>query len=122
MPISLPPRDKYVVGVISDTHGLMRAEALCALSGADLIIHAGDIGRPEVLEALRAHAPAVVAVRGNNDGGASSRRSSLLSVLGVTLPTILACTLVYKFSAPEVNKIIRAFRGWTVFCDERELH
>jgi putative phosphoesterase len=67
MPLSLPPRDRYVVGVISDTHGLMRAEALRALAGAELIIHAGDIGRPEVLDALRAVAPAVVAVRGNND-------------------------------------------------------
>jgi putative phosphoesterase len=67
MPLSLPPADKYVVGVISDTHNLMRAEALDALAGADLIIHAGDIGRPEVLDALRAHAPAFVAVRGNND-------------------------------------------------------
>jgi hypothetical protein len=67
MPLTLPPKDKYVVGVISDTHNLMRAEALRALAGAELIIHAGDIGRPEVLDALSALAPAVVAVRGNND-------------------------------------------------------
>jgi len=70
MPLILPPRDKYVVGVISDTHGLMRAEALRALAGAELIVHAGDIGKPEVLDALRAVAPAVVAVRGNNDRNA----------------------------------------------------
>ena len=57
------------VGVISDTHGLVRAEAVEALRGAGLIIHAGDVGGPEVLEALRAVAP-VVAVRGNNDRGA----------------------------------------------------
>ena len=63
---TLPLQDKYLVGVISDTHGLMRPEALKALAGADLILHAGDIGRPEVLDALRAIAP-VVAVRGNND-------------------------------------------------------
>lgn len=67
MPLILPPKDKYLVGVISDTHGLMRAEALRALAGSELIIHAGDIGRPEVLDALRTIAPAVVAVRGNND-------------------------------------------------------
>jgi len=73
MPFSLPPKDKYLVGVISDTHGLMRAEALRALRGADLIIHAGDIGRPEVLDALGSIAPAVVAVRGNNDGAAWAR-------------------------------------------------
>ena len=56
------------VGVISDTHGLLRPEALRALAGADLIVHAGDVGDPRVLEGLRAVAP-VVAVRGNNDRG-----------------------------------------------------
>ena len=54
------------IGVISDTHGLVRAEALESLQGSDLIIHAGDIGKPEVLEILRTIAP-VYAVRGNND-------------------------------------------------------
>ncbi|UCG12475.1 MAG: metallophosphoesterase family protein [Deltaproteobacteria bacterium] len=58
----------YTVGVISDTHGLLRREAAKALEGTDLIIHAGDIGKPEVLEALRAIA-AVSAVRGNMDVG-----------------------------------------------------
>jgi putative phosphoesterase len=57
------------VGVISDTHGLLRPEALEALRGSELIIHAGDIGGPEVIEALGRVAP-VVAVRGNNDRGA----------------------------------------------------
>ena len=56
------------VGVISDTHGLVRPEALAALAGSGLIIHAGDIGGPDVIEALRRVAP-VVAVRGNNDRG-----------------------------------------------------
>ena len=56
------------IGVISDTHGLVRPQALRALAGADLIVHAGDVGGPEVLDALRAVAP-VVAVRGNNDRG-----------------------------------------------------
>ena len=72
MPLSLPPKDTYLVGVISDTHNLMRAEALSALAGAELIIHAGDIGRPEVLDALGGVAP-VVAVRGNNDREAWAR-------------------------------------------------
>ena len=54
------------VGLISDTHGLLRPEALVALQGSDLIIHAGDVGKPEVIERLRALAP-VVAVRGNID-------------------------------------------------------
>jgi putative phosphoesterase len=56
------------VGVISDTHGLLRPEAEQALAGVALIIHAGDVGKPEVLERLRAIAP-VEAVRGNNDHG-----------------------------------------------------
>ena len=57
------------VGLISDTHGLLRPEALAALHGSDRIIHAGDIGNAEVLETLRGIAP-VTAVRGNNDFGA----------------------------------------------------
>jgi putative phosphoesterase len=58
-----------LVGVISDTHGLVRPQALAALAGVDHIVHAGDIGGPDVLDALRAIAP-VTAVRGNNDGHA----------------------------------------------------
>jgi len=54
------------VGVISDTHGLLRPEAIDALKGCDLIVHAGDIGKPEVIEVLGALAPLQV-VRGNND-------------------------------------------------------
>ena len=54
------------IGVISDTHGLLRPEALEALQGSDLIIHAGDVGAPGILEALARVAP-VVAVRGNVD-------------------------------------------------------
>lgn len=56
------------VGVISDTHGLLRPEAIDALKGSDLILHAGDIGKPEILAELNEIAP-VVAVRGNNDRG-----------------------------------------------------
>ena len=54
------------IGVISDTHGLLRWEAEAALASVDHIIHAGDIGTPEILERLRRIAP-VTAVRGNND-------------------------------------------------------
>jgi putative phosphoesterase len=55
--------------LISDTHGLLREEALRALAGSDLIIHAGDLGKPEILDALKSVAP-VVAVKGNIDTGA----------------------------------------------------
>jgi len=63
-----PVRETLLVGVISDTHGLLRPAALDALRGSDLIIHAGDVGKPEVLEPLRALAPTFV-VRGNVDYG-----------------------------------------------------
>jgi putative phosphoesterase len=54
------------VGLISDTHGLLRPDALRRLAGAELIIHAGDVGKVEILAALSAIAP-VIAVRGNVD-------------------------------------------------------
>lgn len=76
-----------LVGVISDTHGLVRPEALAALRGSALIIHAGDVGHPGVLEALRAIAP-VIAVRGNNDTGAWARtlpEAETVEIGGVTL-------------------------------------
>ncbi len=57
-----------MIGLISDTHGLVRPEVLKAFQGVDLILHAGEVGAPGVLEALRAVAP-VVAVRGNVDRG-----------------------------------------------------
>jgi len=56
------------IGLISDTHGLLRPEAVEALRGSDLIVHAGDVGDPAILAALGALAP-VRAVRGNNDRG-----------------------------------------------------
>lgn len=55
-----------VVGVISDTHGLVRPEAKAVLQTCDAIVHAGDIGNPQVLEALRQIAP-LTAIRGNVD-------------------------------------------------------
>jgi len=57
---------EILIGVISDTHGLLRPEAVAALKGSDLIIHAGDVGAPDVLDALRKLAPTFV-VRGNID-------------------------------------------------------
>src|SRR5262245_16645549 len=75
------------IGVISDTHGLVRPEAIRALRGTALIVHAGDVGAPEVLEALRTIAP-VVAVRGNNDRGGWARglrEREIVDVDGVRL-------------------------------------
>ena len=59
---------RQVIGLISDTHGLLRPQAIAALAGVDLIIHAGDIGKPAVLTELKKIAP-VAAIKGNNDIG-----------------------------------------------------
>lgn len=58
----------FTIGIISDTHGLLRPEALRLLAHVDHIIHAGDIGDPEIIPALRRIAP-VTAIRGNMDTG-----------------------------------------------------
>ena len=68
------------VGVIADTHGLLRPEAIAALQGVDSIIHAGDIGDPEILNKLGEIAP-VTAVRGNVDRGAWARNIPTTNVL-----------------------------------------
>jgi len=57
---------KKLIGIISDTHGLVRPQALAALKDVDMILHAGDIGSQDVLDTLNEIAP-VIAVRGNND-------------------------------------------------------
>lgn len=75
------------IGVISDTHGLLRPEAVEALRGVDMILHAGDIGGPEILEELSRIAP-VTAVRGNNDKGDWARDipdRQLVTVEGVRI-------------------------------------
>jgi len=79
-----------VVGVIADTHGLLRPEAVAALAAVDLIVHAGDIGSAALLEALAAIAP-VLAVRGNNDrdGWAASLPEAVTTeIAGVRLHVI----------------------------------
>jgi len=63
------PHKPHLIGLIADTHGLLRDEAVQALKGSELIIHAGDVGKPEILHALNSLAP-VVAVRGNIDTAA----------------------------------------------------
>jgi putative phosphoesterase len=75
------------VGVISDTHGLLRPEALAALAGSDRIVHAGDVGDEAILDALRAIAPLTV-VRGNVDVEPWARRlphGDVLEVAGARI-------------------------------------
>lgn len=79
--------EDITVGVISDTHGLLRSEALDKLGGVDAIVHAGDVGDPEILTRLGQVAP-VTAVRGNIDTAAWSRNlpeTELMEIGGVSL-------------------------------------
>jgi hypothetical protein len=71
------------IAILSDTHGLLRPEVLPLLAGADHILHAGDTGTPEVLEAIRAYAPLTI-VRGNVDRGpwAAALPATALAELG----------------------------------------
>jgi hypothetical protein len=76
-----------IVGVISDTHGLLRPEAIEALRGADRIVHAGDVGAPEILDELAKIAP-VTTVRGNVDRAewaSGIAKSELIEVEGVSI-------------------------------------
>jgi putative phosphoesterase len=80
----MPP---ILLGLISDTHGLLRPEALAALRGSQLIIHAGDVGDPAILEKLRSIAP-VFAVRGNVDTGPWTRslpETEVIEFAGVSI-------------------------------------
>jgi len=77
----------HTIGVIADTHGLLRPEAVAALAGVERIVHAGDIGSPDVLSRLGRVAP-VVAVRGNNDRdawAASIPETEVVEIGGVSL-------------------------------------
>lgn len=81
------PTKTVTIGVISDTHGLLRPEALTALRGSEAILHAGDIGDPEILKALERIAP-VTAVRGNIDTAAWARalpETNILEVSGLNI-------------------------------------
>ena len=71
-----------IVGVISDTHGLLRPEAFAALRGSDYIIHAGDVGDPAILDKLAGIAP-VTAVRGNVDHGTWAQKIPSTNVLEI---------------------------------------
>jgi uncharacterized protein len=75
------------LGLISDTHGLLRTEAVEALRGSDLILHAGDVGKPEILEALKETAP-IIAVRGNVDSGEWAERLPMAEVVEAGPATI----------------------------------
>src|SRR5215470_9284590 len=77
-----PLKNPQTIGVISDTHGLLRPEVHEVFQGVSLILHAGDVGSAEVLDSLKKIAP-VVAVRGNNDTGAWAKRIPEIETVSV---------------------------------------
>jgi uncharacterized protein len=85
-----------ILGLISDTHGLLRKEALHALRGSDLILHAGDVGKPEIIDQLEQVAP-VVAVRGNID----------TAPWAVVLPetAVVECASIHIYVLHDVNAL-----------------
>lgn len=92
-----------LIGLISDTHGLLRPEALAALEGSELIIHAGDTGDPKILEQLRAVAP-VVAVRENIDTGGWASQLPMTAVVEARSALIYRGTC--RFAAVAVERCI----------------
>ena len=97
---------KSLIGVISDTHGLIRPESLRALRGAELIIHAGDIGKPDVIETLKSIAP-VVAIRGNNDREKWARKFPETAVVEVGKVRIY---VIHNVKELEIDPAAAGFR------------
>jgi uncharacterized protein len=93
------------IGLISDTHGLLRTEAVEALRGSELIIHAGDVGKLEILEELRKIAP-VVAVRGNVD---TARWAEALPKTAVAEAGAVLIYILHDVSALDLNPAIAGF-------------
>jgi uncharacterized protein len=98
-----------IIGVISDTHGLLRPAALAALRDSDFIVHAGDVGTPEILTELRAIAP-VTAVRGNVDRGGWTRalpRTDVLEAGGASIYVLhILAELDLKPEAAGMNVVV----------------
>jgi len=95
------------IGVISDTHGLIRPEALSALKNAELIIHAGDIGKSEVLTALKSIAP-VIAIRGNNDRESWAKKMPDIFQLSVNDVRLY---VIHNVNDLEVDPAAEGFHG-----------
>jgi putative phosphoesterase len=96
------------IGLISDTHGLLRPEAARALQGCDAIVHAGDIGKAEILDALREIAP-VHAIRGNNDTGVWAKPlpdTLMLRVAGVQLFVLHDFKATGKHPVPAGTQVV----------------
>jgi putative phosphoesterase len=99
-------RNVAAIGLISDTHGLLRDEALRALKGSELIIHAGDVGNPGIIETLESIAP-VVAVRGNVDSETWASRLAETEVVETAAATIFVLHDVQRL---DLNPAAAGFR------------
>ncbi|HXM62879.1 MAG TPA: metallophosphoesterase family protein [Terriglobales bacterium] len=97
--------------MISDTHGLLRPEALAALEGSDYIIHAGDIGDPQILDKLATLAP-VTAVRGNVDRGEWAQKIPATNILEIGEISIYVLHNLQELDLkPEVAKFAAVIYG-----------
>jgi putative phosphoesterase len=109
-----------LIGVIADTHGLLRPEALTALAGSSLILHAGDIGKPEVLQGLQAIAP-TIAVRGNNDKGKWAEHISERETIEVDGVLIYLLHIIQDFDAEAARvQIVVSGHSHKPLIEERE--
>ena len=96
------------IGLVSDTHGLVRPEALRFLAGSDAIVHAGDIGSPEVLQALEQVAP-LHAIRGNNDTADWAHRipdTLAVELAGVRIFVLHDLKTLAKWPAPPGTQVV----------------
>jgi putative phosphoesterase len=100
------PDKPSLLGLISDTHGLLRREAVEALRGSELILHAGDVGDPKILEELRKLAP-VVAVRGNVDTEEWAKELPLTAVAEAGAVLIY---MLHDVNALDLNPALAGFR------------
>ena len=101
----MPDKPSHL-GLISDTHGLLRREAVEALRGSELILHAGDVGDPKILEELRKLAP-VVAVRGNVDTEAWAKALPFTTVAAAGAVLIY---VLHDVNALDLNPAAAGFR------------
>jgi len=97
------------IGLISDTHGLLRPEAIAALKGSELIIHVGDIGKPEILTSLKLIAP-VLAIRGNNDREAWAKE--IPDILSLRLNGV-GLYVIHNVHDLEINPVDEGFHAVT---------
>ena len=109
--VNVKPPAPTTIGVISDTHGLLRPEALAALRGSDYIIHAGDIGDPQILDELATIAP-LTAVRGNVDHGEWAQKIPNTNILEVGEVSIYVLHSLQELDLkPEAAKIAAVIYG-----------